>query len=314
MLFVFFIQVNAQTAIQEFDFNGTLTNANKSVLFTGTAKFVSDRAGVANNAIRVTSPLEVNIPNLPLSNASRTVSIWVKYNDVSSANYLWGYGKSINTQYFGLLQQRATNFKSDLNLASWGPSNDIIVSTAITTGMWYNYTVTYDGLTSKIYRNGDLIKSSISPRKLTSSADFVIGKVGSVISINADIDDLKIYDVALTAKEVADLYGESSNLVTNDNVFADSSMASNGAANKDTGSKTSVKSLKPTATGKSKIVLSDPIETLPNKASEIFTPKGVKVYSSDNSKIDITNLPEGSYLLKVTKSSEGDLIKKITAN
>lgn len=125
---------------------------------------------------------------------------------------------------------------------------------------------------------------------------------------------MKIYDVALTAKEVADLYGETSNLASNDEVFADSSMANNGTANKDTGSKSSIKSSKPNTTGKSKIVLSDPIETLPNKSSEIFTPKGVKVYSSDKSKIDITNLPEGTYLLKVTKTSGGDLDKKITAN
>ena len=193
------------------------SNTKNDISFSGDAKFVSDRTGVANGAIRVTnSAIEATILNLPVANSQRTVSIWVKYNDIATANYVWGYGSSYNARYFGLLQQSTITTKSDLNLAGWGPTNDVIVTTTIAQNTWYNYVVTYDGLTSKIYRNGELIKSSISPRKLTSGIVFAIGKMGKTVSINADIDDLKIYDVALSDDKVAELYNSSPVLAPND--------------------------------------------------------------------------------------------------
>jgi hypothetical protein len=127
-----------------------------------------------------------------------------------------GYGSLMNGQYFGLLQQSATNSKSDLNLAGWGPANDVILKTNIVSGTWYNYTVTYDGLVSKIYRNGELIKTTISLKRVTSSDFFSIGKMGSAISMNADIDDLKIYDIALTEQEIAAIYKDESILAPNE--------------------------------------------------------------------------------------------------
>jgi hypothetical protein len=126
------------------------------------------------------------------------------------------YGSLMNGQYFGLLQQSATNSKSDLNLAGWGPANDVILKTNIVSGTWYNYTVTYDGLVSKIYRNGELIKTTISLKRVTSSDFFSIGKMGSAISMNADIDDLKIYDIALTEQEIAAIYKDESILAPNE--------------------------------------------------------------------------------------------------
>ena len=76
-----------------------LSNTKNDISFSGDAKFVKDRTGVANGAIRVTnSAIEATIPNLPLSNSQRTVSIWVKYNDIATANYIWGYGSSYNAR------------------------------------------------------------------------------------------------------------------------------------------------------------------------------------------------------------------------
>ncbi|PKB15035.1 LamG domain-containing protein [Flavobacterium sp. 5] len=304
VMLVFSFQVNAQTAIQEFNFNGTLSNTANDISFSGVAKFVKDRTGIANNAIRVTNTiLEATIVNLPVSNSQRTVSIWVKYNDVATANYIWGYGSLTNAQYFGLLQQSTTTSKSDLNLACWGPSNDVIVTTTIASGTWYNYVVTYDGLTSKIYRNGELIKSSISSRKLTSAVVFGIGKIGSTVSINADLDDLKIYNVALSADEIATLYNNSSILSPNDAIASVSNS-----------SKVIVKKVaKTNSTAKSNVVLSTPVETINSRISEIYSTQGLKVFTGDKNEIDIRTLPEGTYLLKVT-NLEGAKAKSLTSN
>jgi hypothetical protein len=307
--FIVSFQVNAQTKpIEEFNFNGNRSNTENSNSFLGVSKFVTDRIGIANNAIRiVNSPMEITIPNLPISNKARSVSVWVKYNDISIPNYIWGYGSSFNAQYFGLVQQSTSTAKSDLNLASWGPTNDAIVTTAIATNTWYNYTVTFDGLTSKIYRNGTLIRSSISPRKLTSGTVFTIGKMGSSVSINADIDDLKIYDVALSPEEVLNLYEYSSVLAPNDVSELNSSIAS---VNNIADMKTDI-STKATAT-KQEIILSTPKETVVVKSSEIFSTQGQKVISSNKNDIDISALPEGTYLLKVTNLNQNANSKKLT--
>ncbi|AOW10498.1 LamG domain-containing protein [Flavobacterium gilvum] len=309
LLFAFLISANAQTPIQEFNFNGSLNNVKKDVAFSGTVYYVKDRAGVANGAIHVCSTvLETTIPNLPVSNAARTVSVWVKYKDVTKANYIWGYGNTLNAQYFGLLQQSTTNSKSDLNLAGWGPTNDVIVTTAIASDVWYNYIVTYDGLVSKIYKNGELIKSSLGPKKNTFSSAFWMGKIGSNVSIDADIDDLKIFDIALTTDEVARLYANS--LMQNSNY---DSIAVANATEKKVVLTTTAKTTK-TGIEKSDVVLSVPEETLPVKTSEIYSEKGLKVYRTDKNKIDISNLPEGTYMLKVTNSQNGSMNQKLTAN
>lgn len=298
---VFSVLVNAQNAIQEFNFNGTLSNTSNTISFFGDAKYVKDRTGNVNGALTIANNVfEVSIPNLPLSNSKRTVSIWVKYNDVTAANYIWGYGSLTNAQYFGLLQQSTTTTKSDLNLAGWGPTNDVIVTTSVVSGIWYNYTVTYDGLTSKIYKDGVLIKSSISPRKLTSAVIFGIGKMGSAVSMNADIDDLRIYDVALSADEVVAIYANGSILSSDDEVAT--ATVTNG------NEKSTAK--------KSNIALSTSTEIKTPKVSEIYSADGLKVLSGSNNEIDITTLPEGTYLLKV---SDRDLkqdknANKLTAN
>ena len=278
VVLMFSVLVNAQNAIQEFNFNGTLSNTSKTILFLGDAQYVKDRTGTLNGAIRiVNNVLEASIPNLPLSNSQRTISIWVKYNDIAVVNYIWGYGALSNAQYFGLLQKSTSASKSDLNLAGCGAENDVIVSTAIAPGTWYNYTVTYDGLTSKIYRNGELIKSSISSRKITSSGVFVIGKMGTAISMNADIDDLKIYDVALTAEQVAGIYNSGSMLPLNAAVVASA-------------------------------------ERKAIKSSEIYSSDGFKVLSADKNEIDITTLPEGTYLLKISNVLQQDAASKKTSS
>ncbi len=139
-MFVSVMNINAQNPIQEFNFNGTLNNAKNTISFMGTNNFVVDRMGNVNSAQRlVNKGIEAVIDDLPQNNTARTVSIWVKLNDISKPNYIWGYGSAYNAQYCGLLQQATSSSNSDLSLAGWGASNDVIVSTSVAKGIWYNY-------------------------------------------------------------------------------------------------------------------------------------------------------------------------------
>lgn len=290
VLFVSYLNVNAQTPIQEFNFNGTLNNTANTTSFIGTDNFVADRAGAVKRAQRLNNKaLEAVIDNLPQGKSARTISIWVKFNDISKANYVWGYGNAINAQYCGLLQQGTTSSSSDLSLAAWGASNDIIVSTPLEKNVWYNYTITYEGVTSKIYRDGKLLKYLEGMMRSTNGNIFRLGEINTIIGVNADIDDLKIYDVALSPDQVKELFEseKASNLLT-------------VAAAETKTVKTAIKA----KTANETIITSGDVNGTKN--IEVYS-QGQKIVGSNA--MNINELPEGTYLLKITSTPS----KKITS-
>lgn len=301
LMFVSYLNVNAQNPVQEFNFNGSLNNTDNTTSFIGTDNFVNDRAGVAKSAQKLTNKaMEAVIDNLPQGNNARSVSIWVKFNDIAAANYIWGYGTAYSAQYCGLLQQATTSSNSDLSLAGWGASNDVIVSTPLAKEVWYQYTITYDGKISKIYRNGELLKSLEGITRSTKGNIFRLGEINTTIGINADIDDLKIYNVAMTAEQVKKSFETSKALIP---VIA--------VAESATASKIAKKgALKPKAVASS---TSNTIITTSDvsggaKKVEVFS-QGQKILGSSNA-TNISELPEGTYLLKITNVPS----KKITSN
>lgn len=294
LLFVCYLNVNAQTPIQEFNFNGTLNNTANTISFMGTDNFVTDRSGVVKGAQRLNNrALEAVIDNIPQGRAARTISIWVKFNDIANANYIWGYGNAYNAQYCGLLQQGTASSNSDLSLAAWGASNDVIVSTPLEKYVWYNYTITYEGVTSKIYRDGKLLKYLEGMTRSTNGNVFRLGEINTTIGINADVDDLKIYDYAMTPEQVKDLYEK------------EKPVLSIAAA--------PTEQEKATATVvKGKIVKSASGNII--TSSDVNTTKNVEVYSQGQKIVgggamNINDLPEGTYLLKISSSPS----KKITS-
>ncbi|MET3027897.1 LamG domain-containing protein [Flavobacterium sp. UW10123] len=287
VLFVSFLNVNAQTPIQEFNFNGTLNNTANTISFIGTNNFVADRAGVVKGAQRLNNKaLEAVIDNLPQGKSSRTISIWVKFNDISNPNYVWGYGNPFNAQYCGLLQQGTTSSNSDLSLAAWGASNDVIVSTPLEKNVWYNYAITYEGTTSKIYRDGKLLKYLEGMARSTNGNIFRLGEINTMVGINADIDDLKIYNVALTPDQIRELY---------ENEKASNLLAVAAEA------KTTAIKAKPNQT----IITSGDVNGSA-KSIEVYS-QGQKIVGSNAT--NLSDLPEGTYLLKITSTPS----KKITS-
>lgn len=301
VVFVFTFSSYAQTPIQEFNFNGTLNNVKNDVSFSGNVEYVKDKSGVLNSAIRlVNGSIETPLINLPLVNSSRTISIWVKYNDLTNSNYIWGYEPSHSTRYFAMVQQSTKVSTSDLNLT--GYDNNVIVSTTVIPNVWYHYVVTYNGLTLKIYRNGVLLKSSLSSRKLSSGVIFSIGKMGKSVSINADIDDLKIYNVALTENEVKVLYNNS--FIATNNSVVENTPGSTVISDKQIDSKM----LKSAKENNPKVMTANSEIMDVTKTSEIFSTKGLKVFSGKSNSIDIGSLPEGTYLLKITNTVQNSAV------
>jgi hypothetical protein len=302
LMFVSYLNVNAQNPVQEFNFNGTLNNTANTTSFIGANNFVSDRSGMVKGAQRLTNKaMEAVVDDLPQGNSPRSVTIWIKLNDIASANYIWGYGTAYNAQYCGLLQQGTTSSNSDLSLAGWGASNDIIVSVPLAKDTWYNYTITYDGKVSKIYRNGELLQSAEGITRATKGNIFRLGEINTTVGINADIDDLKIYNVSLTHEQVVALYNSSKP------VISAVSVAQQTTASK-TVKKEIVKTKAAAKTASTNIIAPADLNE-GTKNVEVFS-QGQKIYGSNNSTTSINDLPEGTYLLKITNAPS----KKITSN
>ncbi|MNQ28753.1 hypothetical protein D3C85_420480 [compost metagenome] len=295
LMFVSFLNVNAQNPIQEFTFNGTLINTKNTTSFMGTNNFVADRNGVANSAQRlVNKAMEAVIPDLPQDNKARTVTIWVKMNDIAKANYIWGYGTAFNAQYCGLLQQGTASSNSDLSLAGWGASNDVIVSTSLLKNTWYQYSITFDGTVSKIYRDGQLLRSVSGINRSTKGTIFRLGEINTTVGINADIDDLKIYNVAMTEEQVLEEYNVSKPAIV---------MAESVVSKPEKNMETVKVTLKAATTN---ALITGDVNTV-TKNVEVYS-QGQKVVG-DNAK-SISDLPEGTYLLKITNNSSNKITSK----
>ncbi|KAF2081825.1 LamG domain-containing protein [Flavobacterium sharifuzzamanii] len=293
-MFVNFLTANAQNPVQEFNFNGNLNSADNTISFLGAPVFVNDRMGMPKSALRLTNKAyQAVIGELPQDNKPKTISVWVKFNGINIPNYILGYGAAVNGQYFGLVQQPVSGSNSDLSLVGWGDNNNVIVSVPLVKETWYMYSITYDGNISKIYRNGELLKSMGGIQRSAKGYILNLGKLNTSTSINADIDDLRLYSVAMTDEQVKEAYNSSKQ---NDVTVAETASVSNSLA-----SNTSKKAVAAPIAGKTSLPAA-PAETKKSaKIIEVFS-QGRQIMSANAS--NITDLPEGTYLIKVINSNK----------
>jgi len=292
-MFVNFLTANAQNPVQEFNFNGNLNSADNSISFLGTPLFVNDRMGSPKSALRLTNKAyQAVVGELPQDNKPKTISVWVKFNAVNIPNYILGYGVAVNGQYFGLVQQPVSGSNSDLSLVGWGDTNNVIVSVPLVKEVWYFYSITYDGNVSKIYRNGELLKSAGGIQRSAKGYILNLGKLNTSTSINADIDDLRLYSVAMTDEQVKEAYNSSKpNGAPVTESTPVSSPATSGASKK-------------TVTTPAKASVPAPAASIETNKSgkiiEVFS-QGRQIMSANAS--NITDLPEGTYLIKVINTN-----------
>ncbi|WP_431244897.1 LamG domain-containing protein [Flavobacterium sp. P21] len=287
IMFVTFLTSNAQNPIQEFTFNGTLNSADNTISLLGTPNFVADRMGTAKAAQRITNKVSQGmVGELPQENKPRSISFWIKFNTVNATNYVFGYGTPSNSQFFGLLRQPAVSGSSDVSLVGWGDANNVIATVPLQKEVWYQYNITYDGNNSKIYRNGELLKSASGILRATKGYVLRLGQINTTTTLNADIDDLKIYNVAMTDEQVLESYNSSkpAGSAKTETVSSDKKVAS-----------APVKTQNPP---KAPVVTPSAPEANTEKVIEVFS-QGRKITGDNASNID--DLPEGTYLLKVTK-------------
>lgn len=129
-----------------------------------------------------------------------TISAWIKQNTIAGNKYFISKGTTADG-YHIYDDGSAVSFF----LAGDGSG---INSGSRCVGVWCHIVATWDGATEKIYRDGAFQSQQAHISAITYSNDtFYIGAYdGGVNSPVADIDDVRIYNYALSAAEISQLY------------------------------------------------------------------------------------------------------------
>lgn len=153
--------------------------------------------------------LETGIPSSDIANGNFTFSTWFKTDvaDVGSdfvANRLITFRDSSTSSSIGFGQN--TTFIG----LFWddGGGNWDVGTTVLSTATWYFATLTYDGITLRIYLNGIEENNFAEASLNTATSDTIlIGCNTSTARLwDGKMDDIRLYDRAFSAQEVMHMY------------------------------------------------------------------------------------------------------------
>ncbi|MGA2177765.1 MAG: immunoglobulin domain-containing protein [Verrucomicrobiota bacterium] len=193
--------------IAYYPFNGN-ANDESGNGFDGTvvgATLTTDRFGSLDSAYYfdgVSNDIIASVTNLPTGAAPRTVSLWAQAQlPPTGSNLLW-WGASQNGQGFGLINSGTPYTWQG---QSYGGGDDVNSGVPVDTN-WHQVVVIYDGTNLSISLDG-VNEAGISNSINTPLSPLTIGSAASAGTFfSGAIDDVRIYNRALSSLEVAALY------------------------------------------------------------------------------------------------------------
>lgn len=206
---------NGLVAYYSFNGNANDTSGYGNNGAANAVTFVPDRFGIASNAVFLNgSSAYVGIPystnfNIP-GNGQFTLAAWFKLSGYGSgalgigslivkgtANGAWDYG--LECPYANQL----------VLWAGQGGQYPCVSTNVLQLSKWYQGVVTYSNAHWALYQNGVLLNETNTAYQITTSAGgLAIGRKGEAATDNfyGTIDDVRIYNRALSASEVSRLY------------------------------------------------------------------------------------------------------------
>jgi len=181
---------NATDSVGEFE--GTLQNS---------PAFTTD-AVVGSHALALDGTQYVNCANpdgLPSGLQARSMCAWAKTESVSGYRFVAAYGTDFKDQAMFLGMTGTT-------LLGGGYSDDLTVGNFWATGVWHHLALTYDGSEAKLYADGALVASAAKTWNLVLLRAYLGRQVNDKEYWIGAIDDVRIFDTALSAEEVAMIF------------------------------------------------------------------------------------------------------------
>lgn len=186
--------------------NGTAVNVTAT----------SDRYGTAGAAYKFNgSNSYVNLAlNRPLTNQTAAITIagWVRADSIQSGKGLFFHRGNYADIGIRISQSVAMRLEFVTLASSYGGGNDLLLSaSAIPLTNWVAFAATYDGAVKRLYINGTLDSFAPYTGILNWDVNFQGETIGGTFTGQADpfnggIDEIRLYNRALSASEVADLF------------------------------------------------------------------------------------------------------------
>ncbi len=189
------------------DANDHSSFGNQTVL--AGASFVADRGGNPDRALRFDGVDDrVQVTNTPLLNftSAISVSIWLKVEEFFGREaYPISHGNWENRWKISITDQKVRwTIKTSSGITDLDSQTELQLDT------YYHIVALYDGSNFDIYLNGELDQHGTYSGTLnTTSIDLTIGQVlpgNTQYNFKGIIDDIRLYDYALSDTEISDLY------------------------------------------------------------------------------------------------------------
>ena len=136
---------------------------------------------------------------LPSGNDPLSLSAWVYMPSVNSHHFVMSYGTASNYRSIDIYSGQLWFYPQ------FTPSAQVIPANA-----WTHIAVTYDGSTVTTYVNGSYVASGTIAALSTSLGAYYlgewVGQLGSSFRFTGTIDDVRIYNTALSALDISSLY------------------------------------------------------------------------------------------------------------
>jgi hypothetical protein len=156
-------------------------------------------------SFNTTDYVSANTTGLPTGSSDRTLEMWVKANSFPSSGeaYFAGYGN------FGTTNQtyHLGTTGSQLFWSQWGTG---IGGPSLTPNVWYHVAVTNVGDSATLYLNGVAVGTATVPIATPAGSSFYIGRIpgslGDTRQLNGEVDEVSVYNRALTPTEIWGIY------------------------------------------------------------------------------------------------------------
>jgi hypothetical protein len=283
-------------------FNGntldSTVNLNHGAAYGGTS-FVAGKVGARAIALNGTNAF-VQLPANVANHKEITIAAWVYWNGIASWQRIFDFGNN-QTQYMFLTPR---TIAAQLRFAiKNGGAEQSLSTTALPYLKWTHVAVTLSATGACIYVNGVLAAQSnaitISPMDFKPVLNYIGRSEFSDPLFNGNIDDFRVYNYALSANEIAQISGVISGVA--DVGFSKSSL-----------------SLSPVPANNILHVNYTSENNSGSLALSVHDMNGrlvlhKEIYNSNDIELDVSNLPSGIYMLKLTNNEE-NLMKKLIIN
>jgi hypothetical protein len=147
----------------------------------------------------------VSLPNASYINGKYTFSAWFNLSAAGNSNYIFSHSATseYELRFFGSSRrlQQQHGFPTAGFVTVTAP-----VANAATLGQWFHGASTFDGSTVRLYQNGLLVASGNSTLQPAISSLRIGNRPGVGLYFPGQLDDLIVFNDALTANEIAQVY------------------------------------------------------------------------------------------------------------